>query len=343
MTAGGGRTTEASATFDCFGSTCAVLVTGDGPRSAAQAVEDSRRSLLAWHHRFTRFAAASELSLLNEDPRPAVEVSAIMARFVGAARATAEASGGLVDPTQLDSIERAGYRVDLGAPLPLPLALALAPARRPAAPGPRQAWRELEVADRTIRRPPGLRLDSGGVVKGLLADVLAETLAGHEAFAIDCAGDLRLGGTPREVRVESPFDGSAIHSFVLGDAAVATSGIGRRSWLHAGRPMHHLLDPSTGRPAFTGIVQATALAPTGVEAEWRAKAAVLSGPRGAPDQLPYGGLLVFDDGSHALVSAAATRAAAGDGGRSARASWIEASTGAPRSGRNTTPSRRTAA
>jgi len=28
------------------------------------------------------------------------------------------------------------------------------------------------------------------------------------------------------------------------------------------RPAHHLLDPRTGRPAYTGVVQATALAPT---------------------------------------------------------------------------------
>ena len=55
--------------------------------------------------------------------------------------------------------------------------------------------------------------------------------------------------------------------------------------------------PSTGRPAFTGVVQATALAPTAVEAEWRAKAAVLSGPDAARDWLPHGGVVVLDDGS----------------------------------------------
>ncbi len=83
---------------------------------------------------------------------------------------------------------------------------------------------------------------------------------------------------------------------------MATSGIGRRSWLGPdGRPAHHLLDPSTGKPAFTGVVQATALAPTALEAEWRAKAAVLSGPDAAGDWLPHGGVVVRDDGSHFLI------------------------------------------
>ncbi len=62
-----------------------------------------------------------------------------------------------------------------------------------------------------------------------------------------------------------------------------------------------LLDPATGLPAYTGVVQATALAPTALEGEALAKAAVLSGPEGAAAWLPHGGVLVFDDGSHAVI------------------------------------------
>src|SRR5207244_12994500 len=157
----------------------------------------------------------------------------------------------------------------------------------------------------TISRPPGLRLDSGGVAKGLFADVIAERLAGFEAFAVDCSGDLRVGGTGRVARrvdVASPFDGSIVHAFELPRAGIATSGISRRSWLDDNaRPAHHLLDPSTGLPAFTGVVQATAVAPTALEAELRAKCAVLSGPEAAPDCLAYGGLVIHDDGSQQLV------------------------------------------
>src|SRR3954465_2930142 len=66
-------------------------------------------------------------------------------------------------------------------------------------------------------------------------------------------------------------------------------------------PPHHLPDPSTGRPAYTGVVQATALAPTALEAELRAKCAVLSGPGTAADCLAHGGLIVFDDGTDPLI------------------------------------------
>ncbi len=300
MTAG-----ETGDAFACFGATCATLVAGDGARrSAAEAVAHVRRRLLGWHERFTRFTASSELSLLNADPRETVPVSATLARLAQSVVAAAELTGGLVDGTLLSEIEAAGYREDIRMPLPLPLALRLAPSRKPAAGRAGAPWRALGVdLERSlVHRPAGLALDGGGLAKGLFADILAADLTGHRSFAVDCAGDLRLGGEGglrRPVHVASPFGAKRLHTFELAGGGVATSGIGRRSWLdRRGRPAHHLLDPSTAAPAFTGVVQATAIAPTALEAEIRAKAAVLAGPEQAARWLPHGGVVVFDDGSY---------------------------------------------
>jgi thiamine biosynthesis lipoprotein len=162
----------------------------------------------------------------------------------------------------------------------------------------------VDVAGGTVTRPPGLRFDSGGIAKGLFCDILARPLGLHQAFAIECAGDLRLGGTvalARPVHVASPFDEAVLHTYELTAGAVATSGIGRRSWLDAaGLPAHHLLDPATGEPAFTGIVQATAIAPTAVEAEVLAKTALLRGAAAGPATLRHGGVVVYDDGRFEL-------------------------------------------
>jgi thiamine biosynthesis lipoprotein len=160
----------------------------------------------------------------------------------------------------------------------------------------------------TVQRPRGVVFDPGGIAKGVFADELARMLDGFDAYAVDCAGDIRWGGSAgllRDVHVDSPFDRETLHTFRLAHGAIATSGIGRRSWLDAdGRPAHHLLDPRSGRPAFTGLVQATALAPTAAEAETLAKAAVLSGPDAAADWLPHGGLFVGEDGSYEVVRSA---------------------------------------
>ena len=301
--------TEPTVAFPCFGSQCAVLV-APSPRSQ-ELLDSARAQLLSWHGRFTRFEADSELSRLNRDRRRVVPVSAVMARFARAAVEVARQSGGLVDPTMVRAVEQAGYRTDLGAPVPLAVALALAPPRRPGEPHPSAPWREIaaDPARRTVTRPVGVALDSGGVAKGLFADLLADRLRDHGAYAVDCGGDLRLGGALRPVNVASPFDGATLHTLEQAEGAVATSGIGRRSWLGPdGRPGHHLLDPATGRPAFTGVVQATAVAPTAVEAEMRAKAALLSGPAGAPAWLAHGGVLVGEDGGFDVIAPAPSRA-----------------------------------
>jgi thiamine biosynthesis lipoprotein len=304
---------EASRTFTCFGGNTTVVVGGAGPLGEpGEAVLAARDRLLVWHAAFSRFKPESELSSLNRDERASVAVSPIMARFARAVVDAAEATGGLVDATMLDAIEQLGYRTErFHGSLALPLALALAPARRPARAHPERRWSTIDVDldASVVTRPPGVKLDGGGIVKGLLADVVGDMLREHPAFLVDCEGDLRVGGSAgrkRCVEVTAPLSRRVLHEFELADGAVATTSIAKRSWMERLKPAHHLLDPATGLPAYTGIVQATALAPTALEAEALAKAALLSGPQDAAAWLPHGGLILLDDGSHVVVDAHAT-------------------------------------
>ena len=144
--------------------------------------------------RFTRFRADSELSRLNADPRAAVRVSATTAACSRRSRGGEPATGGLVDGTLPGEIEAAGYRGDL-APL-LPLALASGSPRRgdpPAAPARRRRARARRRRRRLVLRPPGLAFDSGGLAKGLFADLLAErsTATSPSTAAATCASAAR--------------------------------------------------------------------------------------------------------------------------------------------------------
>jgi thiamine biosynthesis lipoprotein len=302
--------------FACFGGICAVAVTdGDRTADAAVAVAMSRSAMKNWHQRFSRFVPDSEISRLNRDPRVRVPASPLLRRLVSVALDAARRTGGLVDATLGAEIVRAGYSHHFeGQGVPLDLALRLAPPRSPAAPNPSSAAARMAVDDDsgTLQRPRGVMFDPGGIAKGVFADELARMLDGFDAYAVDCAGDVRWGGSAgllRDVHVASPFGHETLHTFRLAHGAIATSGIGKRSWLDVdGRPAHHLLDPRSGRPAFTGLVQATALAPTAAEAETLAKAAVLSGPAAAPGWLPHGGLFVREDGSYEVVRASGAAA-----------------------------------
>jgi thiamine biosynthesis lipoprotein len=299
--------------FACFGSTCTVIVADRiRPGAAAGAVASAKRALLGWHEEFSRFRSDSELSRLNSNPRATVPVSPMMARILETALVAAARTDGLVDPTLVAEIEESGYVGHLEGPgAELKLLLELAPPRVPAGPRPKPAWRAINLDRRggTVTRPPGVKLDPGGIAKGVFADELASVLSGYEAFVVDCGGDLRLGGTAstrRRVDVAGAFDDSVVHTLELSGGGVATSGISRRSWINpGGRPAHHLLDPATGEPAFTGVVQATALAPTAAEAESLSKAAVLAGAEQALSWLAHGGVLVLDDGSVQTVDSSA--------------------------------------
>jgi FAD:protein FMN transferase len=301
--------------LDLFGTQVRILV-GPRDRAAAREVELLLRDM---HRRLTRFDPDSELSRLNADPREVVPVSTELADALRAAIRTAELTDGLVDPTLLGLLERAGYRESrVGvAPADLRAAIEAAPERRPARPRPTGAWREVEIERGQVRRPPGIRFDLGGSAKGHAADRGAALLNGHATFAVDVGGDISFGGAAglaRIVVVEHPFDHRRDLRLPLVGGSIATSGLSSRIW---GRPdggfAHHLIDPGTGMPAWTGVVQATAMAPTAVAAEALAMAALFAGPEAGLLMLSaHGGALVLDDGRVRLAGlrAAGVRTAA---------------------------------
>jgi thiamine biosynthesis lipoprotein len=311
--------------FSCMGCEMRLIAegVGDGELRAARELLDEIDA------RLSRFRPDSELSRLNADPRTTVPASPLLRAAVGAALWAAEWTGGLVDPTLLGDLERAGYADGLPARIAPEHALATAPPRMAARPRVDARWGAVAIdnAAATITRPPGLRLDTAGTTKGLAADAAALVLAGDmpglgggaaasvsggdvpglggaaRRLAVDCGGDLHVAGAAGlaqfEVVVEHPLTGEPAAMLRMRGGGVATSGIGRRVWVGAdGRPAHHLLDPATGAPAWTGLIAATAIASTAVGAEALAKAALLSGPPAARRLLRrHGGVLVHDDGT----------------------------------------------
>jgi thiamine biosynthesis lipoprotein len=184
-------------------------------------------------------------------------------------------------------------------------ALHAAPPRRPARPDPGSRWCEIVVDDEagTIARPVGVLIYTGGTGKGLCADAVACRLADYSRYLIDCGGDIALGGLgaqlePYEIDVEHPLTGKSIGRISLDRGGIATSGLNVRIWRRpAGGFAHHLLDPSTGEPAWTGLIGVTALGASALEAETLSKLALLGGPEAARRALAaHGGVIVHDSG-----------------------------------------------
>ena len=194
---------SADVTFRAMGSEIRLIIgdpagTGDDEPDADRAVRESREFIERYEACLSRFRPESELCALNADPRPVVPASPLLRDAVAAGVEAARATGGLVDPTLVDEIENVGYVYTREGTRPARLssALLLAPGRAPANPSPERQWASIAVDEESgvIRRPPGVRFDSGGIGKGLAADLLAERLSNHQRFVINCGGDLRVGG-----------------------------------------------------------------------------------------------------------------------------------------------------
>ncbi len=303
-------TTELDYTFRAMGSDVRLLI-GEPLLSRTplplQAADRERSFVLDFSARLSRFRADSELSALNNDPRACVPAPPLLRAAVSAGLWAAERSGGLVDPTLVRALEQTGYDHSLDGvePASLESALAHAPPRRAARADPAARWQEVVVDEQagTITRPPGLMIDTGGTGKGLCADAVAIRLAGYRRFVVDCGGDIAVGGigaqlAPYEIDAEHPLTRRPIGSITVARGGIATSGLNVRIWRRAdGSYAHHLLDPSTGAPVWSGLIGATALGANALEAETLSKMALLLGPEGARAVLcEHGGLIVHDSG-----------------------------------------------
>ncbi|HEY1168859.1 MAG TPA: FAD:protein FMN transferase [Candidatus Limnocylindrales bacterium] len=243
---------------------------------AEEARRDCRRVIARidrWAARLTRYTDSSDLVVLNSDPGSAVPVRPILAAAFRAGIAAADASEGFADITLLDARLAAEGKPDVAA--------ASRRGEWEIVRGPRGAA--------VVRRPPGLRFDFGGVGKGWIADRALDLLAAWPGALIDADGDLAVRCAPGkfwEVGIDDPrAPESSIAVLRLGTPyggvptrwGVATSGTSIHRWNVGGAASHHLIDPRTGRPAVTDVVQATVVAGSALRAESLAKAAIIAG------------------------------------------------------------------
>ena len=227
-----------------------------------------------WAARLTRHSETSDLSALNADPRNEAPVRPTLAAVLRASRMATESTEGLADITLLDArLAAEGLAGELEGHTSRAFDWSLVPGRRGSA---------------IVRRPPELRFDLDGVGKGWIADRALRLLSAWPSAVVDADGDLAIRCAPGktwEVAVDDPRtpDTSlavlrlAATNGVPGRWGVATSGISIHRWTVDGRVRHHLIDPRSGLPAATDVIQATVIAGSALRAEALAKAAVIAG------------------------------------------------------------------
>ncbi len=270
-----------------------VAVRGDhGDPVAAQDAEATLDRIAAWAGRLTRFDDRSELCRLNAAGDRAA-IGPTLTEVLDWARLAEDRTDGLVDVSMLDARLAAEHGAAAG------------PAISPPAhgTGARRRWSLSRVARGAIvHREPGVRFDLDGVAKGWLADrALALVSRAGRSALVDADGDIGITAAADDtwdIGIADPRSDDALLAVVRltgGDAGrsfgVATSGTSVHRWTRRHGVTHHLIDPRTGRPAATDVVQATVLAATARDAEAYAKVAVVAGSVDAFRRLDRPGVL----------------------------------------------------
>lgn len=130
----------------------------------------------------------------------------------------------------------------------------------------------------------GDAVDLGGIGKGLAVRWASELLHSVSSdFFVEAGGDCVFAGHAPDgdswrVGVEDPFGGSVpLAVLAVGDVAVTTSSIRRRHWRVGATPVHHLIDPRTGRSGGQGLMSVTVVGRDPATSEVDAKVLFLAG------------------------------------------------------------------
>jgi thiamine biosynthesis lipoprotein len=256
--------------FPAMGSQAHLVLRGT-PQDARWAQHEIERL----EYRWSRFYGCSDVARGNRAAGRA-EVAGCTEPLVllDAASAWWRATDGWFDPTVRHALE--------GEP--------------PDGPAPGCAGIVVDHATNSIFLPDGVGIDLGGIGKGAAADRVVAGLAarGVVAACVSLGGDVRAFGDGHSASghgwgvpvLSPPSDGAHVMcTREIHDGAIVTSTTGPRRWRHRGRREHHLIDPTTGRAADTGLAAVVVADRSTARAEVLAKAAFVAGRERGEDLL----------------------------------------------------------
>lgn len=269
-----------------LGTSLELVVVARDPGAAEAAEEATLAAIDRLAAVASTYDGASEISrwlAAGRAARPGPELAAIL----HACDAWRERSGNAFHPgaALATAAWRRGERD--GHP-PSDAVLAALAARLAAAPW---RWEGESVA------PEGMPVSIDALAKGFIVDAACDAALAIDGVAgvmVNIGGDLAVRGE-LEQAVDIPDAGGPC-AVRLADAAIATSGAGRRGFRVGDRTFSHVIDPRVARPA-AGVRQATAIAPRAADADALATILCVLPPAeglALVEGLPGGACLVVD-------------------------------------------------
>lgn len=135
-------------------------------------------------------------------------------------------------------------------------------------------YEKADISENTVTLDEGMMLDLGAVAKGYTSDRIADFLRekGVKSALLNLGGNIyALGSKPNGAKwtigVADPINGGYLGTLEAADAAVVTSGGYERYFTVDGVDYCHIIDPSTGRPADSGLASVTVVGESGARCD----------------------------------------------------------------------------
>jgi thiamine biosynthesis lipoprotein len=230
--------------------------------AAQTALDESEAEITRLENLFSRTKADSEISKLNSAGGAPVAVDGEVADILRSAIEYSSATSGAFDVTVAPIVSAWGFTTD-SYQVPDQAALdALLPA---------VGSDRIQVDGDTVTLGAGQSVDLGGIAKGYASDQIAAIYrkCGVTSGKIYLGGNVwvcgsKPDGSPWRVAVQDPNDSQGqVGVLSLTDAFAITSGGYQRYFEQDGKIYHHIIDPSTGYPAESGLVSVTIVASEG--------------------------------------------------------------------------------
>lgn len=134
---------------------------------------------------------------------------------------------------------------------------------------------EFDTESQFISLPENIKIDLGGIAKGYTSDRIMEIYRKCDVSAgmVSLGGNVQVyktktDGTLWKVAVENPNNADDYLGVIsVKDKAVITSGGYERYFEENGITYHHIIDPSTGYPAESGLKSVTIVSEEGILAD----------------------------------------------------------------------------
>ena len=130
---------------------------------------------------------------------------------------------------------------------------------------------QYDAATGVVTLPEGMEIDLGSVAKGYAGQLAAQMLREHgvQSALLNLGGNVQTvgakpDGSPWQIGIKDPQGEDAMMVLSVEDQAVVTSGGYERYFEQDGQTYWHIMDPSTGHPADSGLLSVTIVGKQGI-------------------------------------------------------------------------------